>query len=124
MTSEELLERLKSFAVGCQVLIRTIPKNLYNFEYGSQLTRSSASPGANYIEALEASSPKEFCYKLKTCRKETRESEYWLSLIQKTNVDYPEIIKESNQLIREAKELIRIFTSSIITSERNQKIKK
>jgi four helix bundle protein len=122
MTSEQLLERLTTFASNNQKLTKKLPKTTYNIEYSSQLVRSSSSPGANYIEALEAASPKDFCYRLKVCRKETRESAYWLSLIQNANEDVSEIKNISRELIIEAKELIRIFTSSIFTSEKNQKI--
>lgn len=123
MTSDELYERLLDFAKLSQGLAKNLPKTITNIENGSQLIRSSASPGANYIEALEASSPKDFCYRLKVCRKETRESTHWLALIQADNQKNDSIFRESNQLIAEAKELIRIFTASIFTSERNQKNK-
>lgn len=124
LTAELLYERLLSFGKRCQKLVDKLPKTVYNIQYGSQLIRSSASPGANYIEAIEASSPKDFAHRLKICRKECRESTHWLLLIQYANKDISEIQEELEVLIKEARELIKIFSSSILTSERNQKMKK
>lgn len=81
--------------------------------------RSSSSPGANYIEAIEASSRKEFTLKLKICRRETKESIHWLVLIKRSNEEMKNITKECEILTKEAQEFIRIFTSSILTSEKN-----
>lgn len=121
MTSEELYYRLLLFAKRSQKLVYTLPNTVYNREYGGQLIRSSASPGSNYIEAIEATSKKDFGYRLKVCRKETKESIHWLSLIQFANENVIEIQQEAQFLINEAQELIRIFTKSILTSEKNQK---
>lgn len=101
-----------------------MPKTTYNYEYGSQLIRSSASPGANYIEAVEASSRKDFIHRLKICRKEAKESIHWLVLIESANEELHEILEETKSLREEAQEFIRIFTSSILTSEKNGKIVK
>jgi len=70
--SEAFYERLLSLAKRCQQLVAKLPKTQYNFEYGSQLIRSSSSPGSNYIEALEALGKKDFIHKLRISRKETR----------------------------------------------------
>lgn len=124
MTSEELYNRLLFFAKRSQKLIKALSKNNYNYEYGSQLIRSSASPGANYIEAIEASSRKDFTHRLKICRKEAKESIHWFVLISSANEEDLEIQREIKILITEAREFIRIFTSSILTSERNGKVNK
>ena len=124
MTSEILYERLLSFAKDCQGLVVSLPKNTWNYEYSSQLIRSSSSPGANYIEAIEALSPKDFTHRLKICRKESKESIHWLMLIKYANKNFQEIQIKTEKLISEAREFIKIFASSILTSERNQKIKK
>ncbi len=123
-TSEILYKRLLHFAQECQILISKLPKNIYNIEYGAQLIRSSASPGANYIEAVEASSRKDFIHRLKICRKEVKESIHWLTLIKFANTQTQKAFSGINELIREGHELIKIFTSSILTSERNLKIRK
>jgi len=122
MTSDELYDRLLFFAKKCQKLVKKLPNTNYNREYGDQLIRSSASPGSNYIEATEASSKKDFTYRLKICRKETKESIHWLHLIENANNELTMVHHETKELINEAKEFIRIFAASILTSERNQKI--
>ncbi len=121
MTSEELYQRLLNFAIDCLELVRKLPKNTYNLEYGGQLIRSSSSPGANYIEAIEGFSRKEFIHRLKICRKESKESIHWIRLIKHANKNLIEIDLESDRLIKEARELIRIFSSSISTSQKNNK---
>jgi len=124
MTPDILYQRLLLFAKSCQKLVYRLPKSIYNIEYGGQLIRCSASPGANYIEAIEAISRKDFTYRLKICRKECRESIHWLLLIESANGEDASIKRETEQLIKEAREFIRIFTSSILTSEKNRGIAK
>ncbi|MDP3726784.1 MAG: four helix bundle protein [bacterium] len=124
LTPELLYERLLEFAKRCQRLVRRLPKAVYNIEYGSQLIRSSASPGANYIEVIEAISFKDFVHRLKICLKETKESIHWLLLIENANLDSLEFKKEIKELIQEARELIKIFSSSLATVKRNKEIKK
>ncbi|OGU58922.1 MAG: hypothetical protein A2V66_12340 [Ignavibacteria bacterium RBG_13_36_8] len=123
LTSEILLKRLTKYAIDCQKLTLILLKTEYNNIYCKQLLRSSSSPAANYIEAIEASTGKEFTHKLKICKKETKESNYWLLLIKETNSKNTIVVSECNRLILEGTELIKIFSSSIITSERNQKLK-
>lgn len=121
MTSEELYKRLLDFAIKCQKLIKKLSYSIYNKEYSEQIIRSSASPGANYIEAIEASSRKDFIHRLKICRKEAKESIHWLTLIQNANETSTPIHNEIKVLTEEALELIKIFTASILTAEKNQK---
>lgn len=121
LTARILYERLLQFAQRTQILVKKLTRNIYNVEYSSQLIRSSSSPGANYIEAIEAISPKDFPHRLKICRKELRESTHWLILIKNSNKDNMEIQAEVEDLIKEAEELTKIFTSSILTFERNHK---
>ena len=121
MTNDELYNSLFEFAKSCQKLVKQLQYTVYNIEYSKQLIRSSASPEANYIEAIEAMSKKDFIYRLKICRKETKEAIYWLMLIQNTNEDLSIAKIESQKLVDEARGFIRIFTASILTSEKNQK---
>ena len=116
--SEAFYERLLNFAKRNQQLVAQLPKTQYNLEYGGQLIRSSASPGSNYIEALEALGKKDFIHKLRICRKETRESVHWLRLIEFANSVLREIVKECRELIIEGREIVKILTSSIITLEK------
>jgi four helix bundle protein len=64
--------------------------------------------GANYREANDALSKKDFSYRIKITRKEAKESCYWLELLQEANSEYKE---EINKLLTEAVELKKIFSS-------------
>lgn len=118
--SEAFYERLLAFGQRCQRLVSQLPKTDYNREYGNQLIRSSASPGSNYIEALEAAGRRDFIHRLKICRKETRESVHWLRLIQEANSSLKEVSIEATKLIDEGREIVKILTASIITSEKKK----
>jgi len=74
-----------------------------------QLARSSGSQAANYIEANESLSKKDFIYRIRICRKETKETCLWLRLCDSINND--ELLKEQNSLTQEAVELRKIFSS-------------
>ena len=76
----DLEDRTYEFAKNCRNFIKSIPKDLSNIEYGKQLVRSSGSQAANYIEANESLSKKDFFHRIKICRKETKESRLWLRL--------------------------------------------
>jgi four helix bundle protein len=71
-------ERTEKFARDTIGLINLVPKSLVNNEIAKQLVRSSGSVGANYIEANEGLSRKDFALRVKICRKEAKESRYWL----------------------------------------------
>lgn len=119
--ADAFYERLYSFAVDCHKLSLKLPKNAYNNTYNNQLIRASASIGANYIEAVDGFSKKDFLHRLRISRKETRESVHWLRLINDTNALGIEVQEEVKKLITEAGELKKIFTSSILTTEQKMK---
>jgi len=83
-----------------------------------QLIRSSGSVGANYLEADESVSKKDFILRLKICRKEARESAYWLQLL---TVEASNHIKEQRRLIEEANQFVLIFHASIAKAQKNLK---
>lgn len=120
VNSEILYKRFLDFGLSCQKMISELSKTQYNSVYGNQLLRASSSPGANYIEAIEASSKKEFILKLKICRRETKESIHWLTLISASNFTDAGVAEKCNLLTKEAQEFIRIFTSSVLTAEKNR----
>ena len=101
-----LEERTLNFTKQIIELINELPKTLTNIEISKQLVRSAGSVGANYIEANESLSKKDFIMRIKICRKEARESRYWLKLISCNNKECEE--KQKN-LIQEADELMKIF---------------
>ena len=110
----DLEERTARFAERCRDFVKKLPKIFANFEYGKQLIRSSGSQAANYIEANEALSKKDFSMRIKICRKETKESCLWLRLCDRG--DLAELQKESGALTQEALELRKIFTAILAKS--------
>jgi len=107
--SYDLEDRTFRFAQRVRKLAKKLPKTLANIEDSRQLIRASGSVGANYIEANEAVSKKDFALRIKICRKESKESRYWLRLID-TNED-PSCEDERRSLENEATELMNIFGS-------------
>jgi four helix bundle protein len=73
----DLGERTRKFAQRVRNYIKDLPKTLANIEDTKQLIKSSGSVGANYIEAEEALSKKDFIMRIKISRKEAKESKYW-----------------------------------------------
>ncbi len=110
----DLEDRTLAFAKRTRDFIRKIPKTTISIEDCKQLTRSSGSVGANYIEANESLSKKDFIFRIKICRKEAKESRYWLTLIV---AEEPGIEKEREILVEEATELMNIFGAIIRNSE-------
>ena len=87
--------------------VKNLGKTIANIEDGKQLIISSGSVGANYIEANESLSKKDFIMRIKICRKEAKESRYWLNLIDVQ--DKPEQENERKNLAKETTELMNIF---------------
>lgn len=90
-------------------MIRIVPKDIGNIEDCKQLARSSGSVAANYLEADEALSSKDFCLRIKICRKESRESGLWLNLLK---IDGSKD-DERKRLIDEAHQLVKIFNAIV-----------
>ena len=111
----DLEERTLSFAKRVRIFCSQIRKTQGNIEDGKQVIRSSGSIGANYIEANESLSKKDFLMRIKISRKEAKESKYWLMLID-TN-DNTNLEKEQQLLIKEASELMMIFSSIMRKSQ-------
>lgn len=107
----DLEERTLLFAKDIRIFIKNLKMTIANVEDSKQLVRSSGSIGANYIEANEALSKKDFKFRVKISRKEAKESVYWLRLIAETN-DLPNE-KQAKDLIQEATELKKIFSAII-----------
>lgn len=111
----DLEERTFHFAKDVRIFIQSLPKSIANFEDKKQLIRASGSVGANYIEANESLGKKDFLMRIKISRKEAKESEYFLKLINETNTLTNE--DEAKKLIQEANELKRIFSSILEKSK-------
>ena len=106
----DLEERTFLFTKSVIAFINVLPKTLANVEIMRQVVRSSGSIGANYIEANESLSKKDFGLRIKICRKEAKETQYWLKLLE-TNAQG--IREQQQKLIGEATELTKIFGSII-----------
>ena len=111
----DLEDRTKQFSLDIIVLINNIKKEPINDNIISQLIRSSTSVGANYREANGASSKKDFKNKIAICKKEIQETEYWIELLAKTNIEEKEKLRI---LWKEAHELTLIF-NKIFSSLKN-----
>ncbi len=102
----DLEERTLNFTKQIIELINKLAKTLTNIEISKQLVRSAGSVGANYIEANESLSKKDFVMRVKICRKEAKESRYWLKLVKCND---KESEKKQTNLIQESTELTKIF---------------
>lgn len=109
----DLEERCLNFAKAVNKYILRLPKIVTNIENGKQLVRSAGSVGANYIEANESLSKKDFIMRVKISKKEARESQFWLELTQPTEEDE----REKQALIKESVELRKIFGSILEKSK-------
>jgi len=104
----DLEERTALFGEAVIHFAKTISKNCITTPLISQVVRSGTSVGANYCEADDAVSKKDFKNKIGTCRKEARETKLWLRMIAAAE---PELKTEVRKLWQEAKELHLIFAA-------------
>lgn len=106
----DLEERTSRFAQAVINFVGVLPKTIINSEIIKQVVRSSCSIGANYIEANESLSKKDYVFRVKVCKKETKETIYWLKLLE-----LKDEIKQKKQkaLIVESTELMKIFGSIV-----------
>lgn len=109
----DLEERTLQFAKASRAFVKLLPRTIANIEDAKQFVRASGSMGANYIEANEAIGKKDFVMKIKICRREAKESRYWLRLI---DID-GKLDAEQAHLLGEADELMKIFGSIVRKSE-------
>ena len=111
----DLEERTLEFAKRVRAFVKKLKVTVANAEDGKQLIRASGSVGANYIEANEALSKKDFVMRIKICRKEAKESKYWLRLLDTSG--NKELENERQELENEASELTHIFGSIVTKSK-------
>jgi four helix bundle protein len=115
MPNYNLEDRTAKFSENIIIFLKTIKKDVINTPLISQLIRSATSIGANYCEANGASSRKDFKNKISICKKEAKETKYWLQLIAKT---IPEKIDECRKLWKEAQELTLIFSKIFLSTDK------
>ena len=111
----DLEERTYEFAKDVRSSVKRLPRTLANSEDARQLINSSGSVGANYIEANEALSKKDFTMRIKICRKESKESRLWLRLID--TAEKQDLERDRLALGQEATELTSIFGAIFRKSE-------
>jgi four helix bundle protein len=110
----DLEERTAKFAESVIELMKKLPENSINKRMIEQCVASAGSIGANYCEANEAESKKDFQHKIGISKKEIKETKHWLRLLAYANQDF----KENFRILwQEAQELLLIF-SSILKSSR------
>ena len=112
----QLEDRITKFAARCVKVCEAMPpKRIGSASFAYQLFRSSTSVAANYSEASQAESRRDFGHKLKVALKELNESRTWLKIV--AEVGY--VGKSSlAALIEEAEELTRILSASVITARK------
>ena len=111
----DLEERTFEFARAVRAFVKTLPRTISNAEDVKQVVRASGSVGANYIEANESVSKKDFLLRARIARKEAKESRYFLRLVD-TGED-KSVERERMNLIRESTELLKILSSIINKSK-------
>ncbi len=102
----DLEERTAKFGEKIIEFVRKVNKNTLTIPLIDQLIRCGTSVGANYMEATGADSKKDFSHKNGICKREARETKYWLRLIVKAE---PLLREDAIKLWREAEELNLIF---------------
>src|SRR5262245_29645950 len=104
----DLAERTARFGEELIRFSQSIKRSSVTDPLIRQLVRSATSIGANYVEADEAGSKKEFCYRISICKRETRETQYWLRMVVAAAPEYAE---HARAHWKEANELVLIFGS-------------
>ena len=109
----DLEERTFKFAKRAMQYFKNLPRSIANIEISKQGIRSSGSIGANFIEANEAFSRKDFLMRVKISRKESKETIYWLRLSEPSENQSA----EQEYLLKEATEIMKIFGSIVEKSK-------
>jgi four helix bundle protein len=109
-----LEDRTFRFAESVRAFVKQLPRSLGNTEDVRQLVRASGSVAANWIEADEALSKKDFLMRVKICRKEAKESRFFLRLLDAGAAKNSASSRDG--LVKEARELTLIFSAIISKS--------
>ena len=102
----DLEERTAKFGEMIIDFVKNLPKNEITRPLITQLVKAGTSVGANYCEADDAESKKDFKHKIGIVKKESRESKHFIRMIV---FAVPELKKDGQPLWQEAKELNLIF---------------
>jgi len=113
MTKEELKKRTKLFAIRTFKFVNTLPKSKSLDVVSYQIFKSSSSVAANYRAVCRGKSDADFLNKLKIVDEEADETLFWLEFIQDLETECDK--KELEFLMKEANELVSIFSAGIKT---------
>ncbi|MFA5135406.1 MAG: four helix bundle protein [Patescibacteria group bacterium] len=111
----DLEERTAKFGRAVIGFARQIPESSVTRPLITQLVRSATSVGANYCEADDAESRKDFKHKIGICKKEARETKHWLRMVVAADSVQEEKVQP---LLQEAKELNLIFNAIVHSTNR------
>jgi len=106
----DLEDRTLKFGKRIIRLCRALPRDAVNRRLSDQLLRAGTSVGANYREANETETKRDFRHKIGISRKEAKETNYWLKLVIEAN---PQFEGEIQPLLGESIELVKIFASIV-----------
>lgn len=112
----DLEERTAQFGIEIIQFCKKMPSDFILKSLAFQLVKSGTSIGANYCEANDAESKKDFCHKIGICKKEAHETCHWLRMIASS---FPNFKQEAQILWTEAKELTLIFNAIIRSSKQS-----
>lgn len=110
MTTEEMKQRTRVFAINVAKLTQQLPDTTINRVYKNQIIRCSSSVGANYRASRRAKSKPDFINKLKIVEEELDETLFFLELLKEFNVSAESDI---NLLYLEGETLLKIIVSSL-----------
>lgn len=115
MDREQLRNRLKQFALRILNLVSRLPQNRVGDVLGRQILRSGTSIGANYCEAVHASSKRHFISIVEIASREAAETHYWLELLAESKTVKPTLLLP---LIEECNELTAILMATARSAKR------
>ena len=113
--AQNILTRIKHLIKEIVELVNQFPKSPASFKIADQIIDSVTSIGANFVEAQSSRSKKEFISTMGIVLKETKETLFWLDIIQELELISKEKI---DKIFSECSELAKIFASIIITSSK------
>src|ERR1043166_6756585 len=118
MTTDELKQRTKQFALRVTMLVDALPKTVKGRVIANQIMRSATSVGANFRPPCRAWSRAEFIAKIGVVEEEADETAFWLELIIDSKIRSE---RQLAPLLKEASELVAIMASSRKSAVANRK---
>lgn len=111
---ENFVKRLLNFGGNIIKMANSFPKTPAGFAIANQLIKAATSIGANFVEAQDASSIKDFIQKLSISLREARETVYWLQVTNVSGLAFGKLLTDN---IKEGNEITAVLVSSIKSSK-------